>query len=489
MPRLAYLLLLLAAHRGAADGTCSLTRLHGISFHGNLGGPSHADDDGACCERCAATTQCAIWTWNAGTKICYARPLGVHTFNSSGVISGYTSAFVPTPAPPPTPPPPTPPPTPAPTVPPTPPTPPPTPPPNPCRTCRGPVWSWDVFPAFFHGSDKGGPGGGFTAAALDTIARFPMATLEKWQGSAVAPFMYEEEAWVVAARQIKARSPNTTVVVWLDSFRIYTADKELNPDLGSPCTTGHFRPARFLETHADTFLLQNTSGQPALESWSRCHIFDHTRPAARDYWRDMCLAMTASGVIDGCGADASWQTGVDQAKDWALDNATAVAWDAGHKQMMRTTTAALGDGVLLGKDPWEVGDYVNGALHEGCAASNDTINTLRNLTALARAQGRRLIYQVHGNGELDEIAAFLIGAGENHYYGLGGWSGTGPHANFSDHWVEGVFGRPLGTPLADAVYDAATATWSRRFRSGASVVFNANTNHGTTTWGAGRGSW
>jgi hypothetical protein len=56
--------------------------------------------------------------------------------------------------------------------------------------------------------------------------------------------MYEEDAWVVAAKQVKARRPNTTVVVWLDSFRIYTADKALNPDLGSACTTGHFRPAR-----------------------------------------------------------------------------------------------------------------------------------------------------------------------------------------------------------------------------------------------------
>jgi hypothetical protein len=50
--------------------------------------------------------------------------------------------------------------------------------------------------------------------------------------------------------------------------------------------------------------------------------------------------------------------------------------------------------VLLGKDPWEVGDYVNGALHEGCAAANDTINTLRNLTARAESLGKRLVYQV-----------------------------------------------------------------------------------------------
>ena len=72
----------------------------------------------------------------------------------------------------------------------------------------------------------------------------------------------------------------------------------------------------------------------------------------------MCLTMTSSGVIDGCGADASWQTGVDQAKDWHLNDTTAVAWREGHKSMMRMTTEALADGVLLGKDPWEVGDYV-----------------------------------------------------------------------------------------------------------------------------------
>ena len=55
----------------------------------------------------------------------------------------------------------------------------------------------------------------------------------------------------------------------------------------------------------------------------------------------MCLNMTRSGAIDGCGADASWQTGVDQAQEWGLTAATAEAWDAGHKQMMRDTTAAL----------------------------------------------------------------------------------------------------------------------------------------------------
>ena len=66
-----------------------------------------------------------------------------------------------------------------------------------------------------------------------------------------------------------------------------------------------------------------------------------------------------------------------------------------------------------------MGVYVNGALCEQCPASNATILKLQNLTALAVAMGKRLIYECHGSGNLDEIAAFLIGAGEYHYYGSG----------------------------------------------------------------------
>ena len=70
-----------------------------------------------------------------------------------------------------------------------------------------------------------------------------MATMEKWQGDKVVPQIFEEEAWVVGAKQIKAKNPKIAVIVWYDSFRIYTADKSLNPDLKRSCTTGHYRPA------------------------------------------------------------------------------------------------------------------------------------------------------------------------------------------------------------------------------------------------------
>ena len=34
----------------------------------------------------------------------------------------------------------------------------------------------------------------------------------------------------------------------MDSLRIYTADKALNPDFKGPCAQGYFRPAEFLES-------------------------------------------------------------------------------------------------------------------------------------------------------------------------------------------------------------------------------------------------
>jgi hypothetical protein len=93
----------------------------------------------------------------------------------------------------------------------------------------------------------------------------------------------------------------TTTITTTTSFRIYTADKALNPDLKPACTTGHYRAAEFLETGGkmngkldptSVYLLKNSSGLPALESWSNCHIFDHTQAVARAYWTEMCLNLT-----------------------------------------------------------------------------------------------------------------------------------------------------------------------------------------------------
>jgi hypothetical protein len=163
--------------------------------------------------------------------------------------------------------------------------------------------------------------GSFTKADLDVLKKTNLVTMEKWQGTdATDPatkervFIWEEDAWVAAARAIKQVNPNASVVVWMDTTLIYTGwrldgntgviNHTLNPDANQYCATGHFRPAEFLERYPQ-LLVHNSSDQPVISKYGQCHVYDHTQPRVRQYWRDQCLKMTQSGAIDGCGADFS----------------------------------------------------------------------------------------------------------------------------------------------------------------------------------------
>ena len=46
---------------------------------------------------------------------------------------------------------------------------------------------------------------------------------------------------------------------------------------------------------------------PVLESFSHLHVVDYQQSVLQEYKRDMCLNMTMSGVVDGCGIDGSQQ--------------------------------------------------------------------------------------------------------------------------------------------------------------------------------------
>ena len=195
-------------------------------------------------------------------------------------------------------------------------------PPN-CTTCKFPQHSWARIPTMIHTSTMStGPTGAFGAAALEVLKKVPLVIVEKWQGVDAVDadgkrvFLWEEDAWIAAAKSIKAVNPSAVVIGWLDTTLIYTGwrldgntkliNTTLNPDAGAECNTGHFRNAEFLERHPE-LLLHNKSGLPSIYA-GQCHVYDHRQPRVRQYWRDMCLNLTASGgggLIDGCGADFS----------------------------------------------------------------------------------------------------------------------------------------------------------------------------------------
>ena len=361
---------------------------------------------------------------------------------------------------------------------------------GPACAAQWPVHSWSTFPVFFHSSTVNllVP----SAEDLAIMARFPAVTIEKWQGCNATgaypgpppdpslPRPTQADATLATARALKALRPSISVATWTDSLRVY-ANATLNPsarDLSEQlCVNNQNSP--FLEAHPDPYLLRNASGGLALESYCFFHVFDHRSATVRDFWRDACLNMTATGLVDGCGADASQQNG---SYILGLAPDVSAAWTVAHVQAVAATTAAVaaaGGGFVLGKVEAQLGVSTNAVLQEGCSASNVTVNTLRNAAARARADGRRYLYECHGDPTVDNMAAFLIGAEVDQYFGFGAWLTAA--GGYSHSWLP-QFDLPLGAPLAAATYDAPSATWRRSFASGTNVTFDAKQSTGSISW-------
>jgi hypothetical protein len=125
------------------------------------------------------------------------------------------------------------------------------------KCIRGPIHSWETVPVSFHASriDTRGPTGlEFLPEDLEALRRYPLITLEKWQGgnafstdlcqqqhnnrthrhtrssrgdsscdasSDANIFYWEDEAWISAAKQIKAVHPTASIAVWMVRFLVY----------------------------------------------------------------------------------------------------------------------------------------------------------------------------------------------------------------------------------------------------------------------------
>ena len=90
--------------------------------------------------------------------------------------------------------------------------------------------------------------------------------------------------------------------------------------------------AHFLESDRRN-LLKNTSGLPVIESFAGLHVPDYQRTEMQRYKRDMCLNMTKSGYIDGCGIDGSQQRAGTSIIP-AVPDANVSAWNQGKVCMM-----------------------------------------------------------------------------------------------------------------------------------------------------------
>ena len=202
----------------------------------------------------------------------------------------------------------------------------------------------------------------------------------------------------------------------------------------------------------------------------------------------------ATGVVDGCFSDSSEVGSHNTGR--ALNRTYNLSFEAGKVTTMAEATKRFGGaagkpypqnatGTLVGKFPDQQG--VNAIQIEMFNSSEKELLVLmagvaKGYLVQAHVSVNNLPVTNHGCPEmLDTAATFLIGAGENSYFGSGSWIAA-DLADVQSRWCPELFERPLGMPKADAV-KGSDGVWRREFASGTKVTFDGNTGKGAIVWG------
>ena len=318
-----------------------------------------------------------------------------------------------------------------------------------------PQFSWDTLPVFFHSSNSTGQ---YNDNALKVIAKFQMATIEKWMGYDIKD-VDDEDEMVLAMKAIKAANPKISTYFYMNSHK----DR---PEMT--------RMARELDENPDYALCDDNGVK--VKNTQGFYVFDLSKLEVRKWWLKICLNATKYANGDGCFCDSSQR--VNTTFTPHISSSKEKAWSEGLVNLTREVQEALGDdNLLIGKVANQ--SYVKAVQIEGFRASNNSIQSL--LLGAEVGQVMQAHVPAACTGDLtDYIAAFLIGAGEYAYFGCGHWSANGDDTTPLTWRPE--YDKPLGAPKGPAQYNAGV--WTRSFASGTEVMFDTKGNKGTIKWGS-----
>ena len=321
-----------------------------------------------------------------------------------------------------------------------------------------PQFSWDTLPVFFHSSNSSGL---YNHDALQIIAKYQMATIEKWMGYDDKDIDDEDEM-VLAMKAIKDTNPKISTYFYMNSYKA-------RPEMT--------RMARELDQHPD-YALQDENGDRVKNSQG-FYVFDLSKPEVRKWWLNICLNATKYANGDGCFCDSSQN--VNSTFTPELPASKTEAWGEGLLNLTREVQEALGDdNLLIGKVANQ--SYVKAVQIEGFRASNGSIESLLLGSKAGQVMQAHVPVGVPCASDLTNyIAAFLIGAGEYAYFGCGGWHAEGDDTKPLTWRSE--YDKPLGAPNSSAKY--RDGVWTRSFASGTEVTFDTKENKGTIKWGGG----
>ena len=319
-----------------------------------------------------------------------------------------------------------------------------------------PQFSWDTLPVFFHSANTSGQ---YSQEALKIIAKFQMATIEKWMGSDV-PNIDNEDEMVMAMKAIKQVNPKISTYFYMNSY------------IDTPLMT---RMHREIQQHPD-YYLRDDNGD-LVTAPNGANAFDLSKLEVRQWWQNFCLNATKFANGDGCYCDSSQRENITFHP--RLSQAKHEAWAEGMLNLTGDVQKALGnDNLLIGKVAGQ--PYVKAVQIEFFRAENDSIIELMlGVSAGQVIQAHVPIFVPCSSDLTDFIAAFLIGAGEYSYFGCGHWNSTA--SDMSPFTWRPEYDKPLGAPKGPAQY-SSSGMWSRAFASGTSVTFNTVTNKGIIYW-------
>ena len=346
-----------------------------------------------------------------------------------------------------------------------------------------PKFSWDFVGnmSFIHLCNESGL---FNAEALDTIAKFPLVTIEKGQGFLDGSGRFAEAKIVEQLTAVKRADPTISTVFYMNSVLDWYFYEMHETFLKHPAWWLYDSndPSQPVKCHGDSTF--NPPKQGML-------IFDHAKPEVRAFWQSVCASAVASGVVDGCFSDSSQPGSHATAKH--LNMSYNAQFESGKVTTMANVTATFGGragapyagstGVLIGKKPDQQG--INAFQIEFFDNSEASIVEL--LAGVAK--GYLVEAHTHVVDDMgcaspqmeSVVAAFLIGAGVDSYFGSGAWISKST-LDVTQRWCPPLFERPLGSPLADAAKNAS-GVYARAFASGTKVFFDTRSNVGQIWWG------
>lgn len=215
-----------------------------------------------------------------------------------------------------------------------------------------PQFSWDTIPIFFHSSNSSGQ---YSPGALQIIAKFQMATIEKWMGYKVQGIDDEDEM-VMAMKAIKRVNPKVATYFYMSS----SSD---HPEMA--------RIAGDMEKHQDYFLCDRNGVK--VKNKGSFYVMDLSKKEVRKWWLNICLNATKFADGDGCFCDGSQR--VNETFTPELLDSKLKEWGEGLLNFTCEVQEALGASkLLIGKVANQ--SYVKAVQIEFFRPDNDSINSL-----------------------------------------------------------------------------------------------------------------